>query len=260
MGDTFANTATNGPLVLAILAATLAGLVSFLSPCVLPLVPGYLSFITGLTGADLELPGSPEKTPKTTSWVRGRVLAGTALFIAGFTAVFTLSTVLVANVGSLMLEHQRPLEIGAGALIIVLGLSFMGLIPGMQREFRINKLPDAGLIGAPVFGAIFALSWTPCIGPTLGSVMALSAATGQADRAAVLGIAYSLGLGIPFLIFGLGFRHLLGVFKTLRKHGRWVTRIGGGMLVLVGLALVTGAWNQFLIWLLTTVGVGDVLL
>ncbi|GAB7040955.1 MULTISPECIES: cytochrome c biogenesis CcdA family protein [Catenuloplanes] len=251
MGDTFASTATNGPLVLAILAATLAGLVSFLSPCVLPLVPGYLSFITGLTGADLE---------KTATRVRGRVLAGTALFIAGFTAVFTLSTVLVANVGRLMLEHQRPLEIGAGALIIVLGLSFMGLIPGLQREFRINRLPDAGLIGAPIFGAIFALSWTPCIGPTLGSVMALSAAAGQADRAAVLGVAYSLGLGIPFLIFGLGFRHLLGVFKTLRRHGQWVTRIGGGMLVLVGLALVTGAWNQFLIWLLTTVGVGDVLL
>ena len=262
MADTFADTATNGPLVLAILAATLAGLVSFLSPCVLPLVPGYLSFITGLTGADLETPGSaPGGTDvKTTTWVRGRVLAGTALFIAGFTAVFTLSTVLVANVGRLMLEHQRPLEIGAGALIIVLGLSFMGLIPGLQREFRISRLPDAGLIGAPIFGAIFALSWTPCIGPTLGSVMALSAATGQADRAAVLGIAYSLGLGIPFLIFGLGFRHLLGVFKTLRRHGQWVTRIGGGMLVLVGLALVTGAWNQFLIWLLTTVGVGDVLL
>ncbi|MDR7279753.1 cytochrome c biogenesis CcdA family protein [Catenuloplanes atrovinosus] len=251
MADTFADTATSGPLVLAILAAALAGLVSFLSPCVLPLVPGYLSFITGLTGTDLE---------KTSTSVRGRVLAGSALFIAGFTVVFTLSTVLVANVGGLMMKHQRPLEIGAGALIIVLGLAFMGLIPGMQREFRINRLPDAGLLGAPIFGAIFALSWTPCIGPTLGSVMALAAATGQTDRAAVLGVAYSLGLGVPFLVFGLGFKRLLGVFKTLRRHGQWVTRIGGGMLVLVGLALVTGAWNRFLIWLLTTVGVGDVLL
>ncbi|MFI5839544.1 cytochrome c biogenesis CcdA family protein [Catenuloplanes sp. NPDC051500] len=265
MGDTFANTAASGPLALAVLASALAGLVSFLSPCVLPLVPGYLSFITGLTGADLEAPGSTPAAPGTThttsvARVRGRVVLGTLLFIAGFTTVFTLSAVLLAQAGSVLLDHQRALEIGAGLLIVLLGLSFMGLIPGMQREFRINKLPDAGLIGAPIFGAVFALSWTPCIGPTLGAVMSLALVSGESDRAAVLGIAYGLGLGVPFLIFGLGFKHLLGLFKAVRRNSRWVTRIGGGLLVLVGVALVTGAWNQFLIWLLTNVGVGDVLL
>ncbi|WP_033339278.1 cytochrome c biogenesis CcdA family protein [Catenuloplanes japonicus] len=264
MGETFANTASSGPLALAVLASALAGLVSFLSPCVLPLVPGYLSFITGLTGADLETPGSgttaTQTKIKTAARVRGRVVLGTLLFIGGFTTVFTLSAVLVAQAGTVMREHQRALEIGAGVLIIVLGLAFMGLIPGMQREFRINKLPDAGLIGAPIFGAVFALSWTPCIGPTLGAVMALALASGESGRAAVLGVSYGLGLGVPFLIFGLGFRHLLGLFKAVRRNSRWVTRIGGSLLVLVGLALVTGAWNHFLIWLLTNVGVGDVLL
>lgn len=262
MGDTFAGIAMDGPLLLAVLTAALAGLVSFLSPCVLPLVPGYLSFITGLTGADLEAPGSTPAPPgntmiKNAARVRGRVLLGTMLFIGGFTAVFVLSAVLVARAGSVLMSHRDALTIGAGVLIILLGLAFMGLIPGMQREFRINRLPDAGLLGAPVFGAVFALSWTPCIGPTLGAVMTLAMVGGEADRAVVLAIAYSLGLGLPFLIFGLGFKHLLGLFKAVRRNSRWVTRIGGALLVLVGLAMVTGLWNTFIIWLLTTVGSGE---
>jgi cytochrome c-type biogenesis protein len=262
MGDTFRDIAMDGPLLLAVLTAALAGLVSFLSPCVLPLVPGYLSFITGLTGADLEAPGSTPATPgntmvKTAARVRGRVLLGSMLFIAGFTTVFVLSAVLVARAGAAMVDNKRALEIGAGVLIIVLGLAFMGLIPGMQREFRINRLPDAGLIGAPIFGAVFALSWTPCIGPTLGAMMSLAMIGGQADRAVVLAIAYSLGLGLPFLVFGLGFRHLLGLFKAVRRNSLWVTRIGGGLLVLVGLALITGLWNQFIIFLLVNVGAGE---
>ena len=137
-------------------------------------------------------------------------------------------------------------------LVIVLGLAFLGLVPGMQRELRIHKLPAAGLVGAPVFGALFALSWMPCTGPTLGAVLGLATTSGQTDRAVVLALAYSLGLGLPFVLFGLFFRKLIGVFRAVRRNSRWVTRIGGALLILVGLALVTGGWNSFLIWLLTT--------
>ncbi|MFI6759195.1 cytochrome c biogenesis CcdA family protein [Micromonospora sp. NPDC050417] len=296
MGDSFKTVAESGPLVLAFFAAALAGLVSFLSPCILPLVPGYLSYVTGLAGADLDasrvrkgpllsdsvvegaLPnveggatgsgGAPasggavavevaEATPSVRA-VKGRVLAGTLLFITGFTVVYVLSAILAASAGQLLATHRRALEIGIGALIILLGLAFLGLVPGLQREFRIQRLPTAGLIGAPVFGAVFALSWLPCSGPTLGAVLGLAAVSGQTDRAALLAVAYCLGLGLPFVIFGLAFRRLLGVFKAIRRNSLWVTRIGGALLVVVGLALVSGGWLDFVIWLQTTFGVGEV--
>jgi cytochrome c-type biogenesis protein len=180
------------------------------------------------------------------------VLAGTSLFVLGFAVVFTLMATLVANIGITLQTHRATLNIVLGVLIILLGLAFLGLVPGMQREFRIHKLPNAGLIGAPVFGALFGLSWMPCTGPTLGAVLALATTTGQTDRAVVLALAYSLGLGLPFVLFGLFFRRLLGVFRAVRRHSRWVTRVGGALLIVVGLALVTGGWEDFLIWLLTT--------
>ncbi|WP_406077654.1 cytochrome c biogenesis CcdA family protein [Micromonospora sp. NBC_00858] len=282
MGETFKELATSGPLLLAIGAAALAGLVSFLSPCVLPLVPGYLSYVTGLAGADLEgrrpaadpapadpAPADPapaeatggvavrERTA-TAAAVKGRVLAGTLLFIAGFTVVFVATAILFASIGRVFFEYERQLEIAIGALIIVLGLGYLGLIPALQREFRISRLPSAGLLGAPVFGAVFALSWVPCTGPTLGAVMGMATASGQSDRAVVLAVAYCLGLGIPFIVFGLGFQRLLGVFRAVRRNSRWVTRVGGALLILIGLALVTGGWQSFVIWLQTTVGVGEV--
>jgi cytochrome c-type biogenesis protein len=254
MGDTFAGIASSGPLLLAIAVSAIAGLVSFLSPCVLPLMPGYLSYVTGLAGADLDAaredPAGGGVAVMTRA--RGRVLAGTTLFVAGFAVVFTLLATLVANIGIALQTHKRTLDIVLGVLVIVLGLAFMGLIPGMQREFRIHRLPDAGLAGAPVFGALFGLSWMPCTGPTLGAVLGLATTSGQTDRAVVLALAYSLGLGVPFILFGLFFRKLIGVFRAVRRHSRWVTRIGGALLILVGLALVTGGWNSFLIWLLTT--------
>ncbi|MEV4462465.1 cytochrome c biogenesis protein CcdA [Micromonospora echinofusca] len=288
MGETFSELAQSGPLLLAIGAAALAGLVSFLSPCVLPLVPGYLSYVTGLAGADLEtrrpgvrkgqpatdgpLPGADsatsgengggvavrERTEPARAAVKGRVLAGTMLFIAGFTAVFTATAILFAGVGRVFFEYERTLEIVIGALIVVLGLSYVGLVPGLQREFRFQRLPAAGLLGAPVFGAVFALSWVPCVGPTLGAVIGMAAVGGQTDRAVVLAVAYCLGLGIPFVVFGLGFERLLGVFRAVRRNSRWVTRVGGALLILIGLALVTGGWTNFVIWLQTTVGVGEV--
>ncbi|MFC4021067.1 cytochrome c biogenesis CcdA family protein [Micromonospora sp. GCM10011542] len=286
MGETFRELAQSGPLLLAIGAAALAGLVSFLSPCVLPLVPGYLSYVTGLAGADLEgrarkgplsTPGVEQGPPANTGaqrgdgggavavreraaagTVKGRVLAGTLLFIGGFTVVFVATAILFASIGRVFFDHQRTLEIVVGALIIVLGLGYLGLIPALQREFRISRLPSAGLLGAPVFGAVFALSWVPCTGPTLGAVMGMATATGQTDRAVVLAVAYCLGLGVPFVVFGLGFQRLLGVFRAVRRNSRWVTRVGGALLILIGLALVTGGWQSFVIWLQTSVGVGEV--
>ncbi|GAA3936526.1 cytochrome c biogenesis CcdA family protein [Actinoplanes auranticolor] len=270
MGETFADVASSGPLLLAIGAAAIAGLVSFLSPCVLPLMPGYLSYVTGLAGADLDAalgvppkpqPESPPQPggsvavatePQVRTAGRGRVLAGTVLFVVGFSVVFMLLATLVANIGLALKTHERTLNIVLGVLIIVLGLMFIGLVPGLQGQARISWLPNAGLAGAPVLGALFGLSWLPCTGPTLGAVLGLATTSGQTDRAVVLALAYSLGLGVPFVLFGLFFRRLLGVFKAVRRNSRWVTRIGGVLLVLVGLALVTGGWNSFLIWLVTT--------
>ncbi|SCL16961.1 cytochrome c-type biogenesis protein [Micromonospora rhizosphaerae] len=293
MGETFRQVAESGPLLLAIGAAALAGLVSFLSPCVLPLMPGYLSYVTGLAGADLEGRARTEARPagdgaggagsdrtaggaaeaptgggvtvatgvvvsRPTAAVKGRVLAGTLLFIAGFTLVFTSTAILFAGFGRIFFEHERTLEIVIGALVVVLGLGYLGVVPGMQRELRIHRLPAAGLLGAPVLGAVFALSWLPCTGPTLGAVLGMAAAGGRTDRAVVLAVAYCLGLGVPFVVFGLGFHRLLGVFRAVRRNSRWVTRIGGALLIMIGLALVTGGWQNFVIWLQTTVGVGEV--
>ena len=239
--------AQSGPLVLAVGVATLAGLASFLSPCVLPLVPGYLSYVTGLAGADLDAGRR-----------RGRILAGTLLFTAGFATVFVLTSIAFAAAGRALLAHARPVEIAVGVLIIVLGAAFAGWVPGLQREWRIHSLPAAGLVGAPVFGAVFALSWVPCVGPTLGAVLGLAAVGGSTGRAVTLALAYCLGLGLPFVAFGLGFRRLIGVVAAVRRNSQWVTRIGGALLIAVGVALVTGAWTEFVTWLRTTVGVGEV--
>lgn len=279
MGETFAELARGGPLLLAIGAAALAGLVSFLSPCVLPLVPGYLSYVTGLAGSDLDAararadrvapgPGPAPAEPTTPGRTRvqpgrtlaqpGRVLAGTLLFIGGFTVVFTLTAIVLSSLGQALFTHRRPLEIGIGLLVVLLGLAFLGLVPGLQREFRLQRLPAAGLLGAPVFGAVFALSWVPCVGPTLGAVLGMATVSGQTDRAVVLAVAYCLGLGLPFVVFGLGFERLLGVFTAVRRNSRWVTRVGGALLIVIGLALATGGWQHFLAWLQGTVGAGEV--
>ena len=278
MGETFADVASSGPLLLAIGAAAIAGLVSFLSPCVLPLMPGYLSYVTGLAGADLDAalgvppkpqPESPPEAggsvavatePQARTAGRGRVLAGTVLFVVGFSVVFMLLATLVANIGLALKTHERTLNIVLGVLIIVLGLMFIGLVPGMQGQARINWLPNAGLAGAPILGALFGLSWLPCTGPTLGAVLGLATTSGQTDRAVVLALAYSLGLGVPFVLFGLFFRKLIGVFQAVRRNSRWVTRVGGALLILVGLALVTGGWDHFMVWLKVTFNFGETLL
>ena len=248
VGEAFESITRSGPLVLAIGVAAIAGLASFLSPCILPLVPGYLSYMTGLAGADLDA-----ALNRPTAAARGRIALGAAGFIGGFTVVFTITTLALLNLRVLFV-HENLVNLVAGALIVVMGLAFLGVIPGLQREWRIGKLPSAGLLSAPVLGAVFALSWLPCIGPTLGAVMALATVDGSTNRAVTLAVAYCLGLGLPFLIFGLGFRKLIGLHRAVRRNSQWVTRIGGAMLILVGLALMTGVWGEFMNWLRAAVG------
>ena len=239
-----AGVVTNGPLLLALPVAAIAGLVSFLSPCILPLVPSYLSYVTGMSGAELAAPGDRTEQP-----VRGRVLAGTLLFVLGFTLVFASFGALFGYLGSDLLAHQRTINVVLGLLVIVFGLAFIGLLPGLQREWRLHAMPSAGLVGAPVLGALFGLGWTPCIGPTLGAVQALAYTTASAGRGALLTVAYSLGLGLPFVLAAVGFRRALGAFAWVRQHHQWVMRVGGAMLIALGLLLITGLWTELSIQL-----------
>ncbi|MFI0452238.1 cytochrome c biogenesis CcdA family protein [Actinomadura sp. 6N118] len=230
-------TVTSGSLLVAAPLAALAGLVSFASPCVLPLVPGYLSYVTGMSGADLA------------DQRRGRLVAGAALFIAGFTLVFVSYGLVFGGLGRWLLEYQEPITRVLGAVTIVFGLAFMGFVPGLQRTMKSGRLPAAGLVGAPLLGVLFGVGWTPCIGPTLGAVQALSITEASAGRGALLSLAYCLGLGLPFVITALAYRRALGAFGAVKRHYRLVMRIGGGMLVVLGLLLVTGMWNDLTIQL-----------
>jgi cytochrome c-type biogenesis protein len=227
------DTVLNGALLLALPIALLGGLVSFFSPCVLPLVPGYLSYVTGVAGTDLA------------EARRGRMVAGALLFVLGFTAVFVSSGALFGFFGETLLENQGALSKVLGVLMILMGVFFMGLMPWMtQREFRFHKKPATGLVGAPLLGALFGIGWTPCIGPTLASVLALSSQQSSAGRGAILTVAYCLGLGVPFVLAAVAFRKALGAFGWVKRHYVWVLRIGGTMMIVTGLLLLTGAWDR----------------
>jgi cytochrome c-type biogenesis protein len=265
------DTVTTGSLLLAAPIAFAAGAVSFLSPCVLPLVPGYLSFVTGLTGA--ELAGSePSSAPQPASTDRGasehgssttvttvppavsqvvrtkgRVLAGSVLFVLGFTVVFVSYGVLFGALGEALLEYQEPITRVLGVVVIALGLAFLGWLPGMQREWRLHHVPDLGLWSAPLLGVLFGIGWTPCIGPTLGAVQTLAFTEASAARGALLSFFYCLGLGLPFILVGLLFRRMLGAIGWVRRHSVTVMRIGGALLVAIGLLLVTGLWDDLTI-------------
>ncbi|TDD63960.1 cytochrome c biogenesis CcdA family protein [Actinomadura rubrisoli] len=230
-----AETVTNGSLFAAAPLAALAGLVSFVSPCVLPLVPGYLSYVTGMTGVDL----AEQK--------RGRLLAGVLLFIAGFTAVFVSYGVIFGGLGRWLLEYQDQITRVLGVVTIVFGLAFMGLVPGLQRTMKSGRLPAAGLAGAPLLGVLFGLGWTPCIGPTLGAVQGLAITEASAGRGALLSLAYCAGLGLPFVATAIAYRRALGAFGAVKRHYPLVMRIGGGMLVLIGVLLVSGLWGDLTI-------------
>jgi cytochrome c-type biogenesis protein len=248
VAETFAGVVTDGPLLVAALVAALVGLISFLSPCVLPLVPGYLSYVTGLSGVDAATTSpAGEGTLLTAAPPRTRVVSGAVLFVLGFTAVFVAYGVLFGRLGALLMEHQRALERVLGVVVVVLGLAFLGVLPGLSRDLRIRRLPATGLAGAPLLGIVFGLGWTPCIGPTLGAVQSLALSQAGAGRGALLSAAYCLGLGVPFVLVALGTRWLVGALAVVRRHAATVTYVGGGLLVLLGLLLLTGLWGELMI-------------
>lgn len=275
----------SGPVLLAIPVAAAAGAVTFLSPCVLPLVPGYLSYLTGMSGTAAaarpetsEVPaaalvaagaatgqetaaaevaaaaaaGSAGQVAVPARPARGRVMLGALLFILGFSVLFALEGVAAASIGETLLRHREGLTQVLGGLIILLGLLFIGLLDRFSFAGRIVKpgfRPRAGLAGAPLLGVLFGLGWTPCTGPTLVAVLTLGYSSGTAVRGGLLAFVYALGIGIPFLIVAFAFSRGVTVFGFARRHGRLITRIGGLMLIAVGVLEVTGAWQSAVTWL-----------
>jgi cytochrome c-type biogenesis protein len=231
---TWAETAVGGSMALALPVALLAGLVAFFSPCVVPLLPGYLSYATGLGAAEV-VEGSPH---------RGRVLAGTSLFVLGFAVIFVITGVVAGAVGQLLAEYRDVITRILGVVIIALGLIFAGVLPIGQRDLRIHRIPAVGIAAAPLVGVVFALGWTPCLSPTLGVVVNLGFSEGTAVRGGLLGFVYALGLGIPFVIAGLAFTKMTRAIGFLRKRQQLIMRIGGVLMIIVGLLLVTGTWNR----------------
>lgn len=226
----------SGSMLVAVPVAALAGLVSFFSPCVVPLVPGYLSYATGIGAADI-VDGKAS---------RRRMLLGTSLFVLGIAVVFVSTGAAFGGLGAKLLVNQRLVSVIAGALAILMGLAFAGLLPVFRRDLRTNLAPRAGLVAAPVLGFAFALGWTPCIGPALSVVLTLSLNEGSAMRGAVLALAYTLGLGIPFVVLGVAFVRFAGALAWVRTHQRAVMRAGGVLMVLVGIALITGLWDVWM--------------
>ena len=253
----------NGSLLLAVPVAIAAGAISFASPCVLPLVPGYLSYVTGMSAVDAQDrarvsarasadgsgDGQAVAVPRPGFGARHRTLLGALLFVLGFSTVFVTAGLAFGSFGETLIGHQRGLDIAFGLLMIVMGVFFAGLIPDrwsgwMQRDVRVHYRPAMGLLGAPLLGLVFGLGWTPCLGPTLTAVQELAFTQGTAGRGALLSAFYCLGLGLPFLIAAVAFGWAMRAVGWLKRHYTLVTRLGGAMLGLVGVALVSGVWEH----------------
>lgn len=229
----WAKDAVGGSMALAIPVAALAGLVSFFSPCVLPLLPGYLSYATGMAAGEIaEGRGS-----------RGRVLAGTLLFVAGFALVFVATGALIGSLGGLLLAWRRPITVVVGLLTIALGLLFAGWLPIGRGTMRLNVVPKVGVAAAPLLGIVFGLGWTPCIGPALSVVLNLALNEATALRGGLLAFVYALGLGLPFVIAGLAFTRMGRAIGWVKRHHLAVQRTGGIVMIVVGILLVTGWWD-----------------
>jgi cytochrome c-type biogenesis protein len=243
--DASTTLAVSGPLLAAAAVAVLAGAVSFASPCVVPLVPGYLAYLAGLVGAE-----APPATPGQAAAPRAdrfRVAGAAALFVAGFTVVFGAILVGVVWLADALVRNEALLQRAGGVVMVVMGLAFAGLVPLLQRERRVHWVPRAGIWGAPLLGAVFGLGWVPCVGPTLAGVVAVAAGTGGGSlRGVVLTLAYCAGLGLPFVAIALGASRAVRALGWLRRHTRTIQVGGGVLLVAVGLLLVTGLWGGLL--------------
>jgi len=239
-----------GALWLAIPLAMLAGLVSFLSPCILPLVPGYLGFIGGAAGVSPQgAAGTATSTgtdTATRSRVKSRMLLGVLLFIAGFTVVFVAYTVIGGAASAFFIEWGDLITRILGVVIVLMGLVFLGLFGFAQRQYKLQLNSTTGLVGAPLLGFTLAIGWAPCTGPTLGAIISIGWTLGDPWRAALLGVAYSLGLGIPFLLVALGFGWATTATTFMRRHIRTVNVIGGILLIVLGVLMVTGLWTQIM--------------
>ena len=253
MGAAFQATALSGSLLLAVAVAAAAGLVAFLSPCVLPVVPGYLGYVSGLAGQSAVTAGvgaTADRRPSAKRPGMGRMLAGSLLFVAGFAVVFMVLGGFAGALGFLLQEYAVWINRVAGAIVLLMGLVFMGVFPGLGSNRPVtSKRPDAGLLGAPLMGLIFGLSWTPCIGPTYAAIVALSldgGGSGAALRGGILALAYSLGLGIPFVLFALLFDRALGLSKKLSAHRRTIGLLSGALLIAIGVLLMTGVWSTWM--------------
>lgn len=295
VGDFFASTAFSGSMLLAIPIALIAGLVSFASPCVVPLVPGYIGFLGGLAGSQAEAQeaqSASSAAASSTAAVDGaagsdatasansaifarsalavgegaskyarrrraaaaqdsspragerQVILGMLLFVLGFTTVFVAAGVLTGAVGAALTQWSDTITRVLGVVVILMGVAFMGAIPALQNERRIHNVPRTGLWGAPLLGVVFGLGWTPCLGPTLVAINALALNEGSTARGAILAVSYSIGLGLPFILIALGIERSTKILGFLKTHRRAVMRLGGGLLVLLGIALVTGLWGQ----------------
>lgn len=238
----FSGTVTSGPLIAAAGVALLVGLVGFLSPCVLPLVPGYLSYVAGLSGESARPSGR-------------RMAGGALLFVLGFTAVFVLAqTVLFNALAGQIRTHSLTIERVLGVVTIVMGVVFLGGLRLLQREVKVHRLPRAGLVGAPLLGATFGLAWTPCLTPTFSAVISLSTTAGSVGRGVFLTVCYCLGLGVPFVLVALGFGWVTAALGFVRRHRAVVSGIGGALLIAIGVLLVTGTWDHLMDVLRANVG------
>ena len=245
MGNPFGEIVFSGQLLLAIPVAVLAGLVSFASPCILPLVPGYLAYIGGFTDGRGAAPNGDRRG-------RNRLLAGVTLFILGFALVFVLTGVMFGVAGFWLNQYRDLITRIAGVIVILMGLVFVGQFGVAQRTVKTSWRPRMGLAGAPFLGAVFAVGWTPCTGPTLTAINSLSLTTGSPWQGGLLALFYALGLGIPFLLIALGLNWATGAVTFLKRHIRLINIIGGVFLIVIGVLMVSGVWN---VWMLDLQGV-----